>query len=165
MFLSSSPWLLVETPLPLVPELTSSRVKHVLELISLDILIYKIYCSMPTFRSKPSSEQTPQLTYPADIWRQCDVGMTSDSDVGLTLQEGCNGKFSRRRIWSRPIRPKSNLIPTSLQRRVPAGLPFIKVRESIKCVFPGLALCEMSSYRPHANISGKNKSMESIFMK
>ena len=48
--------------------------------------------------------------------------MTSDSDVGLTLQEGCNWKFSRRRILSRPIRPKSDLIPTSLQRRVPAGL-------------------------------------------
>ena len=67
--------------------------------------------------------------------------MTSGSDVGLTLQISCIGKFSRRRIWSRPIRPKSNLIPTSLQRRVPAGLPFIKVRESMKCVFPGLVKC------------------------
>ena len=106
-----------------------------------------------------------QFKYPADIWRQCDVGMTSDSDVGLTLQEGCNWKFSRRRIWSRPIRPKSNLIPTSLQRRVPAGLSFIKVRESMKCVFPGLEVCEMSSYRQHAKISGNIKSIESIFMK
>ena len=34
----------------------------------------------------------------ADIWRQYDVGMTFDSDVGLTLQEGWKWKFSRRRI-------------------------------------------------------------------
>ena len=78
---------------------------------------------------------------PADIWRQYDVGMTFDSDVGLTLQEGWKWKFSRRRIlvglvatknqpdsnvfttsdWSRP---KINLIATSLQRRVPAGMEF-----------------------------------------
>ena len=119
---------------------------------------------------------------PADIWRQYDVGMTFDSDVGLTLQEGWKWKFSRRRIlvglvatknqpdsnvfttsdWSRP---KINLIPTSLQRRVPAGLPFIKVRDSMKCVFPGLEVCEMSSNRQHAKISGNIKSIESIFMK
>ena len=86
------------------------------------------------------------LINPADIWRQYDVGMTFNSDVGLTLESGWKWKFSRRRIlvglvatknqpdsnvfttsdWSRP---KINLLPTSLQRRVPAGLSFIKVRE------------------------------------
>ena len=35
----------------------------------------------------------------------------------------------------------------------------------MKCVFPGLEVCEMSSYRQHAKISGDIKSIESIFMK
>ena len=56
----------------------------------------------------------------ADIWRQCDVGMTFDSDVGLTLQEGWIWKFSRRRILvglvaTNPTKnqPDSNVFTTS----------------------------------------------------
>ena len=111
---------------------------------------YNKFSKPPIFYGKGQQYILLLCLYPADIWRQCDVGKTSDSDVGLTLQEGCNGKFSRRRIWSRPNRPKSNLILTSLQRRVPAGYACCHVYSN-KSKWSNWRGCKVflnSSYRP-----------------
>ena len=60
---------------------------------------------------------TPAHIYPADIWRQWDVGMMLDSDIRLTLQEG--------RKWRSTINTES--VPQLSWRKIRSISGFILV--------------------------------------